>query len=91
MLSLLAALKFYLSLLALEISTEVELCSVAVAALFLGTLGFFLRQSLKGMYAITGKGIGSHHSVFSKGPAYFLKPVLYLFRSPLEPILSCML
>lgn len=85
MLSLLAALKFYLSLLALEISTEVELCSVAVAALFLGTLGFFLRQSLKGMYAITGKGIGS------KGPAYFLKPVLYLFRSPLEPILSCML
>lgn len=91
MLSVLVALKFYLSLLALERRTDVKLCSVAVAALFLGTLGFLLRQFLKGMCAITGRGIGSHSSVFYKDPANFLKPVLYLFRSPLEPILSCIL
>lgn len=90
MLSVLAALKFYLSLLALEMRIEVRICSVAVAALFLGRLGFLLRQSLKGVYAITGKCIGSRCSVvFYKGPAYFLIPVLYLFRSPLEQILSC--
>lgn len=85
MLSLLATLKFYLPLLALEMRIEVRICSVAVAALL-------LRQSLKGVYTITGKCIGSHCSVvFYKSPAYFLIPVLHLFRSPLEQILSCML
>lgn len=42
-LSLLATLKFYLPLLALEMRIEVRICSVAVAALL-------LRQSLKGVY-----------------------------------------
>lgn len=42
---------------------EVRICNTGVAALFLSTMGFLLRQSLKGVYDITGRGIGYHSSI----------------------------
>lgn len=63
--------------------------------LFSSRLAFLLRQHLKpidGMYSVNGKHIGSHSSVVLYScPAYFPIPVLYLFRRPLEHILSSML